>query len=67
LDVKYIHGLSGEAWWHMRAPRAAIPGSPDGWRPQKEPDNWGGYVPQTNSGAPLEDEIDNPVLVTRRD
>ena len=44
----------------MRAPGAAIPGLPDGWMPPKEPDNWGGYVPWINSGAPLEDDINNP-------
>ena len=26
----------------------------------KEPDNRGGYVPKSNTGAPLLDEIDNP-------
>ena len=44
----------------MRAPGAQIPVSPSGWMPQKEPDNWGGYVPKIGSGAPLLDEIDNP-------
>jgi hypothetical protein len=55
--VEYIDDLIGEAWWHMRALGAPIPGSPDSWMPPKEPDNWGGYI---NSGAPLEGKIDNP-------
>ena len=59
LDVEYIEGLIGEPWWHMRAPGAAIPGSQDSWMPPKAPDNWGGYVPRINSGAPLEDDINN--------
>ena len=44
----------------MRAPGAANSESPDGWMPPKEPDNWGGFVPQINSGTLLEDDIDNP-------
>ena len=60
LDVEWIDDLIGEAWWHMRAPGTPIPGSPDGWWPPKEPDNQGGYVPKTGSGAPLLDEINNP-------
>jgi hypothetical protein len=59
-DVEYIDNSIGEAWWHMRAPGAPIPGLPDGWMPPKEPDNWGGYVSKIGSGAPLVDEIDNP-------
>ena len=46
LDVEWIDDLIGEAWWHMRAPGAQIPGSPDSWMPPKGPDNWGGYVPK---------------------
>jgi hypothetical protein len=60
LDVEWIDDLIGEAWWHMRALGAQIPGLPDGWWSPKEPDNWGAYVPKTGSGAPLLDEINNP-------
>ena len=60
LDVEYIDDSIGEAWWHMRALGAQIPGLPDSWMPPKELDNWGGYVPKIGSGAPLVDEINNP-------
>ena len=60
LDIENIDNSVGEPWWHMRAPGAAIPGLPKGWSPQREPDNWRGYVPKINSGAPLEDNINNP-------
>ena len=59
-DIEYIDDSVGEPCWHMRAPGAAFPGLPKGWSPPREPDNWGGYVPRINSGAPLEDDIDNP-------
>ena len=35
LDVECIDDSIGEAWWHMRAPGAQIPGSRDGWWPPK--------------------------------
>jgi hypothetical protein len=53
LDIEYIDDMVGELWWHMRAPGAVIPGSPDGWSPPNVPKNWGGYKPKSNSGAPL--------------
>ena len=60
LDFEYIDNSIGEAWCHMRAPGAPIPGLLDGWMPPKVPDNWGGSVPWINSGASLEGDIDNP-------
>ncbi len=59
VDVEWIDDSIGEAWRHMRAPGTPIPGSLDSWWPPKEPNNWGGYVPKTRTGAPLLDEIDN--------
>ena len=32
LDIEYIDVLVGDAWWHMRAPGAKIPGAPEGCR-----------------------------------
>jgi hypothetical protein len=43
----------------MRAPGAKIPGAPDGWSPPGIPENWCGYKPKKNSGAPSEEDIDN--------
>ena len=60
LDVEYIDNSIGEAWGHMRAPGTAMPGLQDEWMLPKEHDNWGGYVPWINSGAPVKDNIDNP-------
>jgi hypothetical protein len=60
LDIEYIDDLVGEAWWHMRRPGANIPGAPDGWSPPGIPENWSGYKPRNNSGAPTEEDIDNP-------
>ena len=39
LGVEYIDDSIGEAWWHIRAPGAAIPRLQDGWMPPQEPDN----------------------------
>ena len=60
LDIEYIDNSVGEAWWHMRVPGAKIPGVPDGWSPPGVPENWCGYKPRTSSGAPSEEDIDNP-------
>jgi hypothetical protein len=60
LNIEYIDDTIGEPWWHMQAPGARIPGSPDGWMPPREPENWLGYHPKLNSGEPLEEDIDNP-------
>jgi hypothetical protein len=60
LDIEYIDDSVGEAWWHMRRPGANIPGAPDGWSPPGIPKKWSGYKPRNNSGAPTEEDIDNP-------
>jgi len=60
LDIEYIDDSVGEAWWHMRQPGAKIPGAPDGWSPPGIPEKWSGYKPRNNSGAPTEEDIDNP-------
>jgi len=60
LDIEYIDDSVGEAWWHMRRPGATILGAPDGWSPPGILENWSGYKPRDNSGAPTEEDIDNP-------
>jgi hypothetical protein len=60
LDIEYIDDSVGEAWWHMKRPGAKILGAPDGWSPPGIPENWSGYNPRNNSGAPTEEDIDNP-------
>jgi len=60
LDIEYIDDSVGEAWWHMRQAGTKILGAPDGWSPPGIPENWSGYKPRNNSGAPTEEDIDNP-------
>jgi len=58
LDNNLDFGESGEAF--EPAP-PTIPGAPNGWTPPGPPENYRGYLPKLDAGAPLLfSEVDNP-------